>query len=764
MLKKVLLIKNIGLFESASCAEEFAQTTLIYAENGRGKTTFTSILRSCTLKDDKGLLARQTIDIASPPSINLLLNNGQHVEFKSGKWQQSIPYISTFDSEFIEKNVYSGQEVRSDQRQSLLEFALGDTTVSLKQQIDQFAKDIATQTEKRGLAERDLSVFASPFKVNDFIAIKPPSDIKEQIDTLHKKLEATKNSKELIDRKNPELIKNIALDIPGIINLLATQIQDLEESAETIFQAHLSKHKANSIESWISQGIAFDRTDECPFCGQNLSGLQLIKAYESHFSIAYTELKSKITNIEGLLHQILSEERASLLISEIETNTARIEAWKDQLAITPPTIDKEKIKTNIKLLQEKLAVLIKAKQHAPLEKVGTELEIRFINELFSSINQSIDEYNIELGKVGTIISDYKTTIATEDLGKLKIDITKLEAILRRKGQEVEDKIKEYSEAEIERKRLDTEKSKARQALDLLMQTTLHRYQESINGLLKSFGAGFAIEKLQTTYQGNGEPRSEYLLSIRNHAVKLGSRGDQSLTHCFATTLSEGDKRTLAFAFYIAKLTAEPTLNNTIVVIDDPISSLDINRRRQTISTLRDIANSCKQLIVLSHDAYFIREMSEKLSGKNPSVSPSILQVVRESNNSSNIQKCTIEKVCASPYYTHYQNIAEFVAGNRSSEIREVAKSIRPLLEGYLHRKFPNLIPERLMFGQIIELIKQSKPTQPLSHLQGYIKEMSEINDYASQFHHDTNPSYETVAVTDAELLTFAKRTLELIYN
>jgi hypothetical protein len=42
--------------------------------------------------------------------------------------------------------------------------------------------------------------------------------------------------------------------------------------------------------------------------------------------------------------------------------------------------------------------------------------------------------------------------------------------------------------------------------------------------------------------------------------------------------------------------------------------------------------------------------------------------------------------------------------------------------------------------------------------------MGEVNDYAGQFHHDTNPGYETVPVVEAELFCFAKRALMLIYQ
>lgn len=44
------------------------------------------------------------------------------------------------------------------------------------------------------------------------------------------------------------------------------------------------------------------------------------------------------------------------------------------------------------------------------------------------------------------------------------------------------------------------------------------------------------------------------------------------------------------------------------------------------------------------------------------------------------------------------------------------------------------------------------------------RELGEVNDYAGQFHHDTNPNNDSALVVDAELLLFARRVLNLIYQ
>ena len=205
MIRKILKLQNVGLLQNATQngAVDLARVTAIYADNGRGKSTLAAVLRACQLGDAGRLHARKTIDAPNGPEVKLLLPTGSHVEFTANAWTTTLPDIVVFDSEFIEQNVYSGFEVRADQRQSLLEFALGNQTVQLKQQIDQFAKDIGTQTAKKAQAEKTLTGFAPPYTVAQFIALRPLTDPQPQIDTLQKRIEAAKNVQQLAARKDP---------------------------------------------------------------------------------------------------------------------------------------------------------------------------------------------------------------------------------------------------------------------------------------------------------------------------------------------------------------------------------------------------------------------------------------------------------------------------------------------------------------------------------------------------------------------------------
>src|SRR5690606_24298602 len=140
-------------------------------------------------------------------------------------------------------------------------------------------------------------------------------------------------------------------------------------------------------------------------------------------------------------------------------------------------------------------------------------------------------------------------------------------------------------------------------LNQVMQTTLDSYKGRINELLRSFGAQFFIPTIDFDYRGG--LRSDYSLEMRGANIALsGGIPD------FKTSLSEGDKRTLAFAFFIASAESDPDLANKVIVIDDPMCSLDLNRKQQTRTVLKRLHDSCKQIIVLAHDVHFLRNLRD----------------------------------------------------------------------------------------------------------------------------------------------------------
>ncbi len=63
MLERLSLLRNVGRFDSVDAGRQlpFSKLTLIYAENGRGKTTLAAILRSLQTGDANLIDERHTL-------------------------------------------------------------------------------------------------------------------------------------------------------------------------------------------------------------------------------------------------------------------------------------------------------------------------------------------------------------------------------------------------------------------------------------------------------------------------------------------------------------------------------------------------------------------------------------------------------------------------------------------------------------------------------------------------------------------------------
>jgi wobble nucleotide-excising tRNase len=555
----------------------------------------------------------------------------------------------------------------------------------------------------------------------------------------------------------------LQFDEQAVFKVLAKTLAHVEQGAEAEVKAHLAKHGQAGIESWVSGGQVFLKGEDCPFCGQAIGGLSLIKAFQSYFNTAYETLNSEVAELEGKVTLALADVKADALDAALATNVARIEAWKDQFSVDCPALNTALVRSALGEVRTSLLRLVTVKRQQPLAPVGSAGEATHVAGAVSGINGSIQAYNDKVQEIAAKIAQFKSKLAAESVQVLEASIRKLEVAQRRQLPGAVAAVTSYGEAETQHKKLEGEKTQARAHIDALMQTTLSQYQGAINQLLSAFGAEFSIEELKPAYFGAlGQPRTEFGLRLRNRAVKLGSRADLTSGHSFASTLSEADKRTLAFAFFVARLRADANLSDTIIVLDDPVSSLDRNRRQESKRLIARLATECKQLILLSHDAYFVRDFRDRLADLKPApVLLTLWRLKRVQNGYSAFAPCDIDDMCSSDYYRHHKLVADFVDGNPTPSSRDVAKAIRPLLEGYYRRRFPGAIPRKVMFGEIVAIAVNPVTTGPLINLRPLAQELHEVNDYAGQFHHD---NADTIQVVDQELLTFARRALALIYE
>ncbi len=103
-------------------------------------------------------------------------------------------------------------------------------------------------------------------------------------------------------------------------------------------------------------------------------------------------------------------------------------------------------------------------------------------------------------------------------------------------------------------------------------------------------------------------------------IRLKQYNPKALEGLKDTIFSEGESKAIAFAYFLAEiLDADKPSNDKIVVIDDPISSMDHSRQSIVSHQVADIMNDhdC-QVILMSHDISFLERVESYLDSSTSS--------------------------------------------------------------------------------------------------------------------------------------------------
>jgi len=759
MLERIEEIQGIGLLHDANGKPfKWQKATVLYADNGRGKSTLATILRSVSSNDSAPILERKTIDGTLPPKATLQFGSGHKVTFNETMWSESRPEFLVFDADFVERNVHSGGVVNTAHRKNLLQFALGEMAVAARLAEENATNDARNAGEVVQKIVRELSGHHEGMPLMEFEKLILVADADKQIEDFDKRIVAARSSGLLLKRSIPTAVVVPSLNLESYFEVLGTSIESMQDNAESTVRAHIAKLGNVGAEAWLSQGQSFQQEESCPYCAQSTSGVDLVTAYRTHFNAAYGALKTKVANLDKEVAGALGDSIVTDFAHNVANAASSVNAWTDQLSVPEIHFDKDHAQEALKKLREALLALVSLKKSNPTEGVGVGSEVQSATSTWAEIVEMMNDANKQIEAAKAEIETFRQILAAEDIKQLTAQQRVIELTKKRHSTTVIAIMADLANARAAATAAETAKADARTALDALMSQTLYAYETAINDLLQNFGAAFRIVKMDANYRG-GSPRTEYRLSLRGRSVPLEG-GPPS----FGTTLSEGDKRTLAFAFFIASTLADTKLNSRIVVVDDPMCSLDLNRKQHTRTVLKKICLSAEQLIVLAHDIYFIRDLRDDLTPAVGVDSVAVFGLRYAAAGYSDFDKLDVDKECQSPYFHHHGLLVDFV-GNGKGDTRQVAKAIRPLLEGYLHRRFPGLIPTDLVFGQVVGFIATSAAPSPVCYAQSLVHELNEINTYAGQFHHDTNPgNADTVQIIPTELRTFAIRALIVIHK
>ncbi|HUS44495.1 MAG TPA: AAA family ATPase [Phycisphaerae bacterium] len=761
MIKKIIKVKNIGRLADCTPAGdvELRKLTLVYSENGRGKTTLSAILRSLKTGESKYIEERRTLGQAGPPEAYIRLGFG-NATYKNGTWSATLPQLAIFDSDFIENNVYSGRHVHHEHKKNLCTFAIGERGVQIARRIEAIDRESREKRkEGRRLEEQIKDRILGDMRADTFIGLSPDNQIERKIAAQKQKVARLEKASEISSK--PALSELPAPEDPTgpTEKLLRKTLEDVARDAEERVKQQVQQCMDRDGEAWLSKGLHYVKDEACPFCGQSVKGNELVSAYRDYFRESYQDFKEEIKRAQKTLSEQLSEFALRKIGKTVQNNKELARFWGGlKIASYFPTLDFEGIQDACDELGPQVRAHLSQKAQTPLEVVEVAEAFTNAKAEYWRVCGLIGDYNGHVRKVNGLIEAEKQRTASGNLAEEKNRLARLENIKVRYNPHLDTLCTNYRRVMADWKSLQTEKQRKEEELRALTQKMLPGYEGEINALLDRFGADFRICKMQGSYAG-GRASSNYCLKINGESIELGDPNSWDGTPSFRNTLSAGDKGTLAFAFFLARLEKEPDAAGKIVVFDDPICSLDRQRKAQTRCEVLRVLSRVNQVVVMSHDPYFLQQFW----GESDKSRTKTLWIFREGVNNSNLGLWDIEQATQSHYFQNYFALSKYLEEGTQDDLRSTARRIRPLLEANLRMRFPPKFKANEWLGDFIKKIRGARPGDKLAGWKEHLQELEDINTFSKEYHHDTNPGQaEKAPIDDSTLRAFARRTLDLI--
>lgn len=721
MLQKINHVKNIGRFYNVSIQgtadsdPSFKKFNLIYADNGTGKSTFSTILKSLWKNDPQRLIEKRTIGADDESTVSLQVDNKTYT-FQNGQWNQT-PEISIeiFDEEFVAKNVFSPNGVELENRRELFNYiVLGEENVNkvveVKRLNDLIGGDLKTKIDdaERKLKEkagiRDIKILDGKPELDDNTVEAMRNSVKENDKIIT-------HQERIIKEQKLENISDFQ-DIP-FVETISTDLSSLSLAAE--YKLHVQTHN-----EWIKDGMEILKNKEeksCPFCFQEIKDNNAITAYKTLFSTEYEALRPKVGSQISSIELIYSDAAIKNVIDLINRNSERCAFWHKLNKKIPESLGLDisleevigKFKCALKsLLERKRDNLLETILPDENETGGLNCEAEF-RQAIANYNLLVDELNKYIQAIKDASQDIeelkfrnennRVTVACNDVGYRDEETSKIYKILKQSREE-----KKGSEKKIKT---------LREEIDQASLEILEGYEKSINRELENFGVEFSIKGVKRRADSSRTESVHFNISLKGESFNPNGSGNSP--YKLSNTLSTGDKSTLAFAFFIAKY-RKKDIGNQILVFDDPITSLDFFRKTQTKNTILRFSKNASQVIVLTHSMEFARLFNHVNKGRFVQIKKNNLISGLSYIPYNAFSDMSIEK------HSHNQNlILQYIADPTSVLRLNVMKSIRPYTETTIRQYRSDFTS--LSLGKMIDKLKNQT-----NICEDYIEDLEIIND------------------------------------
>lgn len=755
-VRRIVSIKGVSRFVNltAETNVDFRRLTLVYGDNGSGKSSMAAILRSLGAGTPAHIDERATLGSTGKPEIKVLLEGTGLATFSGGVWDKSAE-IEVFDADFVNENVYAGDRVETEHRKNLYEVVVGSTAVALARRVDEINSRTRALGGRIGTLEKELAgKYHGPFDLKAFVALAQEKDVDARIEAATSNLNASRRATELVARKQPSPLP--LPDLPsGVVELLRTNIEDISSAAADAVARHVTRHLDREGERWLRQGLAYtSRTSACPFCQQELRDRTAIDTYQAFFSAAYRNQALKVQQALDDVETRLGDDALTRLHRAILENRSIAATWSDLANLDYINVEAHAFEDAWQRARTLLRTALRDKTKNPGEVPSDVEAAEAALARLAQEAEVLARRKDDIARANAEIAALKTKSAAADPAAIEKELRHLRNVQIRFEPETNALCEEYATASGEKGTLEEEKKSVRAQLEREARTLLSQHESEINRLLECFGARFRIVETKPSFAG-GSASSTYKLSVNDQMLDLGDERTPRGRPCFRTALSAGDKSSLGLAFFLAKIRRDTNLAAKVVVFDDPLSSLDIFRQSFTQQEIARTVSAADQVVVLSHDPFFLKGIRD-----NGDATEVKTLVVAKKGDGFTLRDWNIEDYCLSQNHKDYFVLRRFLMDGVTpgTDLVPVARAIRPYLEGSLRFRFPTEFAGDTMLGQMISRIR-SATALPLNRLQADLTTLEDLNTYCRPFHHGGSQAFPTP--NEQELTT--KVTLAIKY-
>lgn len=690
------MIKRITIRDVASYADDVEQIiepkqiSFLFGLNGSGKTTISRYLAS---PNDAKYSKCQIEDNDS--NIKYYVYNQDYV--KENFSAAMIPGVFTLGKDSIETKTKREQltkeinSLKETIEHKSIEIFGTDDSPGYQQKLKQLEEEY---TDIFWRKKQSLSSEESPMLEAIHGVLKSKEKFKERLLD-----EKEHNKSELVEKKQledqcqkiyvglPE--KATSIPVPPQFDMLHSLEKDsILNTAivgkENVAISELIQKLGNS--AWFSSGKQYLALSNgrCPFCQQKLPD-NFSQQISDYFDETYKANMEKISSLRNAYISLVNQlELQMMVLIDNPNRFLDVDILKEKYSFL-----REMLKSNIERIKNKE---LTPSSIVVLDSIK-ELSVSIVTTI-QDANESIREHNARIDNIKSEKDNLTSMVWKYIVSDLKNDIKDYNDKKTKIQQDLENAEKEKEEAQTTRNIKTAELHEIEKRLTSITPTA-----NGINDVLKNYG--FNSFKLKE----NDETQTYRFVRTNNEPA--------------FETLSEGERNFVTFLYFMHTLKGNTDnsgrKDNKVLVIDDPVSSLDSDVLFLVSSLIRDLfdgvyhnnsRDGVKQIFILSHNLYFFKEVSYEL-GIEPEKTG--YWIVSKVNNVSKIKSYNSNPV-SSTYEMLWDEVRRAQNDPTNFNTVTLANAMRRILEYYFHflgrkslnsfhRQFPD--GERQLFKSLI---------------------------------------------------------------